>query len=204
MKQKHLSFSVKRRIIFSLCVVLFALLYAFKNTSFTVRALSTIGLLFVFYMADHLFVIHFKLRHYIFIILIAVSGFLLSPLYFVYPNYDKILHLALPVLYSSIVFYMISPLRLELKWKLTYTFFVVLGSLALFEIGEYLLDIFFDLKLQGVFLRSVQGLDKFDILVDRIDDTMIDLVLGVIGSGIYALYAFLVHRKSKRDGRLRR
>ena len=94
-------------------------------------------------------------------------------------------------MFGSIVFHIISKSKLNLKWNLTFVFFVLMGTLALFEIGEYLLDVFFDLKLQGVFLRDIQGLQKFDILLDKIDDTMIDLVIGLIGSLTYILFKIL-------------
>lgn len=177
----------KRRIIFGISVFILLLLYAFKNASFLVRALSTIGLLVLFYLTDHLFNLKFKPRHYAFIIFIALTSFLLSPLYYIYPNYDKILHLVLPILFASIAFHMVSYLELKLKWKLTFVFFVVLGVIGLHEIGEYLLDYFFNLNLQGVFLRDIQGLEKYNILMDRIDDTMIDMSLGVLGAAIYVL-----------------
>ncbi|RZD30737.1 hypothetical protein CXT76_01780, partial [Candidatus Parvarchaeota archaeon] len=93
-------------------------------------------------------------------------------MYFLYPQYDKFQHLIQPILFSSIIFFMISKLKLELKWKLTFTFFIMVGLLSIFELGEYILDYFFNLKLQGVFLRNLQGLEKYNILMDRNDDTM--------------------------------
>ncbi len=65
----------------------------------------------------------------------------------------------------------------------------------MFELGEYALDYFFDLKLQGVYLRDLQGLEKFNLIVDRIDDTMIDLFLGILGSSLYALVFGIAKRK---------
>jgi hypothetical protein len=94
---------------------------------------------------------------------------------------------------------MIDKLSIKVRWKLTFAFFVTVAILGLFEIGEYALDYFFDMKLQGVYLRDIGGLEKFNLLVDRIDDTMIDLVLGVAGSIIYAgTKAIRLHRKSKK------
>ncbi len=191
----HLSYKAKRILIIGISLGILAILYAFKNAAFSLRALSTIGLLIFFYLFDHIFSVRFTLKHYLYMIIIAVTGFLLSPLYFIYPNYDKVLHLIMPLLYSSIVFCMVSKLKLERKWKLTFAFFISIGIIGLFEIGEYLLDIFFDLKLQGVFLRGIQGLEKFDILQDKIDDTMIDMSLGIISSLIYILSLVIKGRK---------
>ena len=195
-------YKYKRGAIIGLCVLILLLLYAFKNASFLIRSLSAVGFLILFYMIDHFFDLEFKEYHYFFIVIIAVSSFLLSPLYYVYPQYDKIQHLFLPILFSSIVFHMIWRLDLKLKWKIVFVFFVVIGSLGMFEIGEYWLDYFYDLKLQGVFLRDVQGLEKYNLLLDRNDDTMIDLLLGIIGSAVYSLSVyFWLKRKRYRDSR---
>jgi len=175
----------KRRTIIAFSVVVLGLLLAFKNTSYLIRSLSTAGLLIFFYLTDHLFNLQFKKKHYLFITLIAVTAFLFSPLYLIYPQYDKIQHFFLPILFASIVFHMVRRLNIEFKWQMVFVFFVVIGVIGLHEIGEYVLDVFFDLRLQGVFLRDLQGLEKYDLLLDRIDDTMMDMFLGVLGSATY-------------------
>jgi hypothetical protein len=188
----------KRRIIFGIALIILIFLYLFRNTSLLIRSFSAIGLLLLFYTTDHLFDLNFKNRHYIFIFIIALTGFLLAPLYFLYEHYDKIQHFLLPMMFASIVLHMLKGLRLQLKWKLFFTFFIVAGFLGIFEIGEYLLDAFFDLKLQGVFLKNLQGeLISFDIIQHPLDDTMLDLSLGVIGTAIYSVMAALWHNKKK-------
>jgi hypothetical protein len=82
---------------------------------------------------------------------------------------------------------MLSKLKTRLAWKLLLTFFVTAGILGIFEIGEYTLDWLFDLKLQGVYIRDIEGLEKLNLIMDPIDDTMIDLVLGTFGSALYCL-----------------
>lgn len=180
----------KRRVIIAICVVVVGLLYLFKNVSFLMRALSTIGLLISFYLVDHLFEIDFEDRHYVFIVVIAFSSFLLSPLYFVHPQYDKAQHLVQPIMVCSMVYYMIRHLDIKEKWKLLAVFFIVMGFVGMHEIGEYWLDQYFDLKLQGVFLRDFHGLEKYDLLVNRLDDTMIDMSLGTLGAGVYAFVVY--------------
>ena len=194
--KKHLViYQYKRRTVFGLSLLLLLMIYFFKNASFILRAVSTAGLLIFFYVLDHSFDIRFRGKHYLFILVIAIFTLLLSPFYHLYPHYDKVQHFFLPLLISSIIFYMVSHLRIELKWKLTFTFFITIGILGLFELGEYALDYFFDLKLQGVYLRDLQGLEKFNLIVDRIDDTMIDLFLGILGSSLYALVFGIAKRK---------
>lgn len=194
----HVSYKMKRRIIFGISLLIVGLLYTFKNFSFFIRSLSAIGLLISFYLVDHLFQIKFHKRHYFFIIFMALAGFILSPLYFIYPNYDKILHIALPMMFGSIVFYMASKLKLELKWKLVFTFFVILGTVGIFELGEYGLDAMFDLKLQGVFLRDFSGVERLKILQDRIDDTMIDMALGLLAAAIYVWSVYFIEKRKER------
>lgn len=185
----------KRRMVFALALFVLLAIYFFKNASFVLRAVSTAGFLIFFYVVDHSFDIRFKAKHYLFIILIAIFSLLLSPLYYVYPNYDKIQHFLQPILICSIIFHTVSHLRLDLKWKLTFTFFIVIAIGALFELGEYALDYFFDLKLQGVYLRDIHGIEKLNLVTERIDDTMIDLFLGVIGALAYGLSFGFVKRK---------
>ncbi len=182
----HISYKMKRRIIIGISFFVLLLLYIFKNTSFLVRGFSTVGLLVVFYLTDHLLRLEFKKKHYLFIVIIAFSSFLLSPFYFVYPNYDKIQHFVQPMMFASIFFHAVSRLKLDYKWRFVFVFFIITSLIGIFEIGEYYLDYFFDLKLQGVFLRNLQGLEKYDILQDRIDDTMIDMSFGVLGTLFYA------------------
>jgi hypothetical protein len=192
----NLSYKAKRRIVFSISVAVLALLFLFRNVSFIILALSSVALLIVVYIADHLFDIRFKPRHYFFAVFIAVTGFLLSDLYTIYPTYDKILHFVLPMMLSSAVLHMILELKLKLNWALIFTFFIVSGSVGIFEIGEYALDSFFDLKLQGVVLRNIQEFgDKLEFIQEPLDDTMIDMSLGMLGSIFYISTIALFYRK---------
>lgn len=107
---------------------------------------------------------------------------MLSPLYFLFGWYDKVLHLIQPMFLASIVLYIVTPLNISSRWKFLFTFFVVVGGLGLFEVGEYLIDVAFDSKLQGVFRLTGVGL----VLVQgRIDDTIVDLLFGVVSTLVY-------------------
>jgi hypothetical protein len=91
---------------------------------------------------------------------------------------------------------MISKLELELKWKIVFTFFTVFAILGVFEIGEYTMDRLFDFKLQGVYLRDLSGVQKFNLIMDPLSDTMTDMALGIIGAGIYCIsFAFYMRKK---------
>ena len=184
----------KRIFITVVSVLILSALYAFKNSSYLIRSASAIALLVFFYIVDHYYDLDFKRGHYVFILIIAISSFLLSPLYFIYPNYDKIQHLVQPILLSSIFYHFISRLKIEKKWQLTFLFFVMVGLSGLFELGEYFLDYLFDWKLQGVFLRNISGFEKYDILLDRIDDTMIDMALSALGTAIYIGFVLIKGR----------
>ena len=93
---------------------------------------------------------------------------------------------------------MVNKLKLERKWKLTFTFFVIVAAAGIHELAEFGLDYFFDWKLQGVFARDLTGIEKYELLLDRNDDTMIDLLLGVLGSGVHVLYLAIFYNKFKR------
>lgn len=179
----------KRLIISTLALIMLVMIYFFKDSSLTLRTITFIGLIVSFYIADHLIDVRFRFYHYGFVIIIGITTLLFSPFYYQYPQYDKIQHLILPMFICSITFFMINKLHIALKWKITLTVFSVGGLLGIFEIGEYVLDSLFDLKLQGVYLRDLKGLEKFNLLLNPLDDTMVDLAFGLVGSFIYAIYA---------------
>lgn len=195
--QPH-SYHAKRWTTLALAVVILAMIYFFKDEGFWLRAVSAASFILFFYAIDHWFDIRFKHIHYVFIVIIAVASLLLSPLYFIYPQYDKIQHLAQPILLCSIIYHMVSHIKLELKWRLIFTFFIVISILGMFEMAEYTLDRLFDWKLQGVYLRDITGLNKFEVVSEPIDDTMIDLFFGVTGTCLYAVSVFLYLRLSRR------
>ena len=195
--QPH-SYHAKRWTTLTLAIIILAMVYFFRDEGFLLRAVSAASFILFFYAIDHWFDIRFKHIHYVFIVIIAIASLLLSPLYFIYPQYDKIQHFTQPVLIFSIVYHMVAHLKLELKWRLIFTFFVVIGILGLFEMAEYTLDRMFDWKLQGVYLRDITGLDKFEVITEPIDDTMIDLFFGVAGTCLYGLLVFIYLRRVHR------
>lgn len=194
-KRFHLNYTRKRTIIVVFAIFLALMIYFFKGSSTILRVLTAVSAMLMFYVIDHFYDIKFRKRHYVFMFLIIIVGVMMSPFYFVYPSFDKIQHFFSPILLSSIIFFMINKIKMELKWKFVFTFFVTFAILGLFEIGEFALDSLFDLKLQGVYLRDLSGLDKFNLILEPLKDTMIDLILGMVGTLIYCLASARHHRK---------
>ncbi|MEK6908638.1 MAG: hypothetical protein AABX23_01140 [Nanoarchaeota archaeon] len=189
----------KRLIVGIISFLLVIAIYLFKDSSsITLRYSTFIGLVIAFYILDYLFDVRFHFKHYFFIIVIGVSGLMLSHLYFIHPQYDKIQHFILPIMLCSIFFFMVNKLKLALKWKITFTVLSIAGLLGIFEIGEYILDLLFNFRLQGVYLRDLTGLEKFNLLLNPLDDTMVDLSFGILGSSLYALYAWFKYSKYHR------
>jgi len=193
-KEGVFSYKTKSRILFFLFLILIVLLYAFKNYSFFLRVASAIGFILIFYLADYTFKINFELRHYFYIFFISLNSFLFSPLFYIFIPYDKILHLLNPLVVASIIFFTVDKLKIKLKWKILFVFFIVAGIVGLFEIGEYILDVAFDWKMQGVYVRDLLSLEKLKILQDSINDTMQDMILGIVGGIIYSVIAILFYR----------
>ncbi|MDP3027277.1 MAG: hypothetical protein Q8N63_06210 [Nanoarchaeota archaeon] len=168
-------------------VLILSILYALKNTSYFVRASGFIFSALLFFLFDYFFGLGFKKHHYFIFIFISATGILLSPLYFISSNYDKALHLIFPFLLCILIFFMANKLNTKFSIKLLIATMIVISLLALFEIGEYSLDKLFDWKLQGVYLRDYSGVEKLKIIMDKNDDTMIDLILGTISSLFFAI-----------------
>lgn len=188
MGKDYFSYKLQRNAIVLLSSFLLISFYFLKDYSIPLRVLSAVSFLLFFHIVDYFFDIRFKKFHYFLAVLIMIFGFLLSNFYFLYSQYDKILHFFMPLMTGSLIFYMVSKLKLDLKWKLAFTLFILMAIIGYAEVGEYLLDLFFDLKLQGVYLRGIGGFEKFSLLQDRIDDTMIDMIIGLIGSLTFILY----------------
>jgi len=164
------------------------------------RIITTLAGIVSFYVFDHYFDINFQIKHYIYILALTFFGVLLSPLYYLSLNYDKILHLAMPIVVSGIFFFIIDKQKISFKWKLLVTFGFTLSSLVIFEIVEFVLDTLWDFKFQGVYVRDLTGLEKFNIVMDRNDDTMIDLILGFCGTLVFIFWKTLENlRKFKRE-----
>lgn len=193
----------KRHLLVILSAIILILFLTFRNSSNIIRISGSIIFMFFFYLFDHNLKIDFPIRYYLYIIIIAISGILMSKMYFVYPQYDKVLHFILPILVSSIYYYMVSKLNINLRWKLLFTFLAVISTLAVFEIVEYSVDYLFDWKLQGVFQYQGDrwgfgGLSNFKLLVEPIDDTMIDLFFGLLGSLLFWVITYIKEiRKEK-------
>lgn len=177
-----------RRIIYIvLGVLILSILYTLKNTSYFIRVSGFIFSLLLFFLFDYFFRLRFNKTHYFIFVFISVAGILLSPLYFISSNYDKVLHLIFPALLCVLVFFMVNKLKTKFSIKLFIAAMIVISFLALFEIGEFTLDKLFNWKLQGVYLRDYSGVEKLNIVMDRNEDTMIDLILGTISSLFFIL-----------------
>ncbi len=177
----------KKRLVVGISLMLLLAFYFFRNLSLAVRVFGVIFGLGLFCFIDYAFSLKFRLRHYIYVFLILFGGILLSPLYFISPTYDKILHFFIPILGSIMIFFIVDKLKIKFQWKLLITFTAIMSVIAIHEIGEYLLDLLWDLKLQGVYIRDVSGLKKLNPVQSRIDDTMVDMIIGTISGLIFTI-----------------
>ncbi len=199
-----MNYKNKRRLLVGFFSFLLLILYIFRSYSVILRIIGLSLGFVVFYFIDHSFNLEFSLKHYVYFLIIAVFGVLLSPLYFISENYDKVLHLILPIFAASIIFFMVNKLDIKFQWKLLLTFLVIVSFLAFHEIGEYLLDKLLDLKLQGVYLRSeIVGLEatKLNLVQEKIDDTMIDMIFGVLSAIIFSIGKSIEYYFKKGKGK---
>lgn len=183
-------------LIFLIASIILIIVFAFAKVVPLLTGVMAVAVIFYFYMIDKALGVKFTRRHYILFIAIVFFGLILYPLYEIFSLYDKILHFALPILYASIVYFAISKLEINFRLKLAFVFFVVIGTLTLFEIGEYLGNIIFGIESQGVYLRTGDGGTVLHL--DAFNDTMIDLSLGVIGALLYLFAIVFLERKGAK------
>ena len=182
----------KRNFAFSLTLIIVVFIIVFidfyssiQKAYFVLILIAGLGSIWAFYIVDSVFSLGFKKRHYIFVAIISFASLISAPMYYIWIYYDKVQHFIFPMMLGSIVFFLISKLRLSLRWKLVFTFFTIMGTITILEIFEYVFDHFFDLALQGVYLPDPAVPDQLKLVLSKIDDTMIDFILGVFGSLIY-------------------
>jgi hypothetical protein len=177
-----MNYKNKKVFIIGIFISFLLIFYLLKNTSWIIRFMGMISGLIIFYLFDNFFKINFRLIHYFYVFLILFFGIILAPLYFISENYDKFLHFLSPILGSCLIFYVVNKQRLSISWKLLVTFMFIVSFLTIHEIGEYFMDFLWDMKLQGVYIRDVSGLEKLNLVMQKNSDTMVDLIMGVFGS----------------------
>lgn len=193
----------RRRAIIVLVSILLLLLYITRSFSILIPfSISLIALLLFSYI-DKSYKFNFPERYYIYIFLMFLLGSIIGPgnppfgLYYRGVFYDKFLHTINPIMASAILFFIINRLEITLKWKLLMTVTIVFGILSVWEIGEYLLDNIFGSFHQGVYLKDFLTQNGFSEVSGALTDTMRDLIFGLIGSIIYALYIMVIYYKNK-------
>jgi hypothetical protein len=92
--------------------------------------------------------------------------------------YDKFLHFSVAILITAIVYHYYLK---KLGVKKEMIFFTVLGMLCIWEIYEYVIETFFGIPTLGVLLNGAY-------VQSPLDDIMIDLICGAIGSLVFLLF----------------
>lgn len=209
MKKKEVNYKARRNWMVFLSVVFIGLFFLVSNNSSGISlelkgnfpVAWSLGILFFmigFYAIDHLFNIKFEFYHYLIFIAITLLSLMLSPVYFLWAHYDKLLHLLQPFLLSFIIFHLVSHIKVDKRLQILFTFFITISIAGVFaEIAEYLLDILLDARLQGVYTFNFET-QLLELRQSRIDDTMVDMMLGLVGSTVYAIgFLFLTMKQKK-------
>ena len=198
-------FKTKRRAIIILLIIFLATLY-FSNNVFVAAPffIAIIALVLLRYV-DRSFKFNFPEKYYILVFIALFLGTIVGgwepPFGFFYRFvfYDKLLHFLIPFLLSAIMFFMLDSLKIKLKWKLLMTFGIVFGMLGVHEIGEYLSDRILGTIWQGVYIKdfSLTSLITHTQVQDPLDDTMQDMIYGLLGIVAFTIYK-TIQRKIKK------
>ena len=154
-------FKNKRRIVIALSAILILLLYVTRKLSILIPFSITVIALLLFSYIDKSFKLNFPESFYVYVFAIFFLGTIIGPgppplgLYYREIFFDKVLHFLNPFMLSAIVFVILDRLDITLKWKLIMTVGLVFGILGLFEIGEYLSDVWLGTINQGVYVKDL-------------------------------------------------
>lgn len=187
-------FKTKRRAIITFVSLLILILYFSRSLSILIPFSVTVLALLLFRYIDKSFKFNFPDVYYVYVFAIFVLGTIIGPgtppfgLYYREIFYDKMLHTLSPFLISAIMFFILNRLDITLRWKLVMTVGLVFGILGIFEIGEYLSDVWFGTLNQGVYFKEFVETVKVQETSDPLTDTMSDLIFGLFGSLAYIGY----------------
>lgn len=159
---------------------------------YLVRIIGFLISIFLFWLADYLLNFGFEYYHYLMFILICAAGILLSPLYYAFKYYDKVLHFLSPFLFCFLIFFIVDNLDEGMSVKLFLTFAVTVSFIIIVETGEYVIDKLFGWELQGVYIRNRSGTVKLDMIQSKIDDAMQDLIFGIAGCLFFILIKIII------------
>jgi hypothetical protein len=185
----------KRRLIFAISLLILSILYFFSRYTAVFLVFGSMLSLILFYLADNLMKWEFELKHYIIFIIIVVAGFIFMPFYFANSSVDKYQHFFFPLMTCFLIYHILDKTNLSKRQKIGFTLTILITTITIFEIFEYLADIFWNAKLQGVYSGSWME-QKFELIMPRIDDTMVDIMLGIAG-GITFIAGKLIFKKRK-------
>lgn len=149
--------------------------------NYFIRIIGFLISIFLFWLFDYLSGAGFRYYHYLIFVFICAAGILFSPFYYIYKYYDKFLHFLSPFLLCFIVFFLINNLNENMNVKFFLTFTITFSFATLMEIGEYIIDKLLGWELQGVYIRNRSGTLKLEVIQNKMDDSMQDLLWGIAG-----------------------
>jgi hypothetical protein len=192
-----MGYKEKRRFIFAISLLILSFLYFFSRYNVFFMVFGSIFSLILFYLGDHLLKWDLKFWHYLAFFGMVVLGFILMPLYFVSSSIDKYQHFFFPIITCFLIYHVIdNMLDLPRKWKLGITLSILISLITAYEAYEYIADFFWNVKLQGVYSGSWID-QKFTLIMPRIDDTMVDIMLGIAG-GFAFVFGKVLFKKSNK------
>jgi len=159
---------------------------------FKTRIIGFLLSIFGFWMFNYLSGAGFLYYHYIIFGMVCAAGILFSPLYYVFKSYDKILHFLSPFLLCFIIFFMMDKLQEAMYIKIFLTLTTAVLCITGMEVGEYIIDKALGWELQGVYVRNRSGILKLEVIQDKIDDAMQDILFGIAGCILFVLIKVLI------------
>ncbi len=172
-----------RTVLLGIALLALIVLYLFGICDLFSLVLSFLAII-TFDLINRFFKLDFTIFHYLIFIWTISSFLVFGQFFFSVDYYDKILHLTIPFLFSFIIFRALGKTRLTYGWRIFATFLVMVAFINFWEIYEYIGDITMNVHLQGVYLNGVE-------VVSRIDDTMLDLIMGTISSMLFAIFKLI-------------
>ncbi len=131
------------------------------------------------------------------IFLANLFGELFLGLFYIVPNFDKIIHLLSPLVVCTLFYFIFEKKIQNKKILILFSVSLLLSWELCWEIVEYFADKWFSLLLAGVHITGVENFKSTLQVMDVYQDTIYDMFYNLIGSVIWAVGALFFTRNKK-------
>ncbi|MDP3966028.1 MAG: hypothetical protein Q8Q04_00680 [archaeon] len=134
--------------------------------------------------------------------LINLFGELFIGLFYIIPQFDKIIHILSPLIGCTLFYFLFEKKIKNKKMLILFSVILLISWGALWEIVEYFSDKYFHTLLVGVHLAGIENFKPIQIM-EPLEDTIYDMFYSLIGTVVWAIIALFVTKNKNKHSRVK-